>query len=111
MTMNADLVLGTLGVLGTGNILLFAQFLISRHDAKEEALKKENDKNSPVNLAVRALCEDRLATLLKEWLHADVRPATEWKTITALYKGYKALDGNDGIDKLYQDASELATTE
>lgn len=109
--MNGDLVLGAISALGVGNIFLFAQFLITRHDAKEEALKKESDKNSPVNIAVRALCEDRLATLLKDWLHADVRTARDWKTITALYKGYKALDGNDGIDKLYQDASELATTE
>lgn len=109
--MNADLLLGVLGVLGTGNILLFVQFLITRHDNKVEELKKEEDKNSPIHLAVRALCEDRLGVLLKEWLHADVRTATEWKTITALYKGYKALDGNDGIDKLYQDASEIATTE
>lgn len=109
--MNADLLLGVLGVLGTGNILMFVQFLITRRDTKEKELKEEESKNSPVNLAVRALCEDRLATLLKDWLHKDVRTVTEWKTITALYKGYKALDGNDGIDKLYQDASELATTE
>ena len=109
--MNSDLVLGAISALGVGNIFLFAQFLITRHDAKEEALKEEEAKNNPVNIAVRALCEDRLATLLKDWLHADVRTVRDWKTITALYKGYKALDGNDGIDKLYQDASELATTE
>ena len=38
--MNSDLVLGAISALGVGNIFLFAQFLITRHDAKEEALKK-----------------------------------------------------------------------
>jgi preprotein translocase subunit YajC len=91
-----------LAILASNALFAFIQFLIQRHDQK---------KQSPERMMLKALGEDRLAVLLKDWLHADVRTATEWKTITALYKGYKALGGNDGIDKLYAEAKEIPTTE
>lgn len=106
--MKADLLLGVLGVLGTGNILLFVQFLIDRRDKKKE---KDEVKNNPINIAVRALCEDRLGVLLREWLHADVRLADDWRIIESLYEGYKALEGNGEIKKLFKEAEELKTTE
>lgn len=91
-----------LAILASNALFAFIQFLIQRHDQK---------KQSPERMMLKALGEDRLTVLLKDWLHADVRTATEWKTITALYKGYKALGGNDGIDKLYAEAKEIPTTE
>ena len=91
-----------LAILASNALFAFIQFLIQRHDQR---------KQSPERMMLKALGEDRLAVLLKDWLHADVRTATEWKTITALYKGYKALGGNDGIDKLYAEAKEIPTTE
>ena len=91
-----------LAILASNALFAFIQFLIQRHDSK---------KQSPERMMLKALGEDRLAVLLKDWLHADVRTATEWKTITALYKGYKALGGNDGIDKLYAEAKDIPTTE
>lgn len=91
-----------LAILASNALFAFIQFLIQRHDQK---------KQSPERMMLKALGEDRLSVLLKDWLHADVRTATEWKTITALYKGYKALGGNDGIDKLYAEAKEIPTTE
>lgn len=95
----ADIVLA---ILASNALFAFIQFLIQRHDQR---------KQSPERIMLKALGEDRLSVLLKDWLHADVRTATEWKTITALYKGYKALGGNDGIDKLYAEAKEIPTTE
>lgn len=95
----ADIVLA---ILASNALFAFIQFLIQRHDQR---------KQSPERMMLKALGEDRLSVLLKDWLHADVRTATEWKTITALYKGYKALGGNDGIDKLYAEAKEIPTTE
>ena len=109
--MSSDLLLGVLGVLGTGNILLFAQFLIERHDKKEEKTKKEDMKNNPIGMAVRALCEDRLGILLRDWLHDDVRLADDWRIIESLYEGYKALEGNGEIKKLFKEAEDLKTTE
>ena len=91
-----------LAILASNALFAFVQFMITRHDQK---------KQSPERMMLKALGEDRLWILLKDWLHADVRTATEWKTITAMYKGYKALGGNDGIDKLYKEASEIPTTE
>lgn len=91
-----------LGVLGAGNLFLFVQFLIERHDRKAK---------SPEKIALRALCEDRLGILLRDWLHADVRLADDWRIIEALFDGYKALEGNGEIKKLYLEASDLKTTE
>lgn len=68
-------------------------------------------KESPEQIALRALCEDRLGILLRGWLHDDVRLADDWRIIENLYTGYTALDGNGEIRKLYQEASDLKTTE
>lgn len=68
-------------------------------------------KDTPEKLALRALCEDRLGILLRDWLHNDVRLADDWRIIDNLYTGYKALGGNGEIKKLYKDAEELKTTE
>lgn len=72
-----------------------------------KSLKKEN----PEQMALRALCEDRLGVLLHDWLHSDVRLADDWRIIDNLYEGYRALDGNGEIKKLYEEASDLKTTE
>lgn len=68
-------------------------------------------KETPERIALRALCEDRLGILLRAWLHDDVRLADDWRIIENLYTGYKALEGNGEIKKLYEEASDLKTTE
>lgn len=72
---------------------------------------KRMKKESPEQIALRALCEDRLGILLRGWLHDDVRLADDWRIIENLYTGYTALEGNGEIRKLYQEASDLKTTE
>lgn len=91
-----------IAVLGGGNILLFIKFLIERHDAK---------KVSPERLMLKALGGDRLYILLRDWKHADERPASEWETIDTLYAGYKALGGNGEITKLYNECKDIETTD
>lgn len=91
-----------IGVFGANALFSFIEFLITRHDKKKE---------SPEKLMLRALGEDRLGILLRDWLHSDERLADDWRIIENLYEGYTALDGNGEIKKLYQEAKELKTTE
>lgn len=91
-----------IAVLGANALFSFIQFLITRHDEKKE---------SPERIMLRALGEDRLGILLRDWLHSDVRLADDWRIIENLYEGYKALKGNGEIKKLYEEAEELKTTE
>jgi hypothetical protein len=72
-----------------------------------KALKKE----SPEQIALRALCERELDQMLHAWLHSDVRTADDWRIIDNLYTGYRGLEGNGEIKKLYEEASDLKTTE
>lgn len=74
-------------------------------------LIKTMKKESPEQIAIRALCEDRLGILLRDWLHSDERLADDWRIIENLYTGYRALEGNGEIKKLYLEASDLKTTE
>ena len=76
----------------------------------KEVIKKLK-KESPEQIALRALCERELDTMLHDWLHDDVRTADDWRIIENLYTGYKGLDGNGEIKKLYEEASDLKTTE
>lgn len=91
-----------IAVFGANALFSFIQFLITRHDEK---------KDSPEKIALRALCEDRLGILLRDWLHSDVRLADDWRIISNLYDGYTALDGNGEIKVLFKEASEIKTTE
>ena len=99
--MNSDMVTTiVVAVLGSNALIEFIKWLVERHD-----------NSTPERLALRALCEDRLGILLRAWLHADVRLADDWRIIENLYEGYKALEGNGEIKKLYEEASDLKTTE
>ena len=89
-------------VLGSNALIEFVKYLIERYDKK---------KDSPTKIALRALCEDRLGILLRDWLHDDIRLADDWRIIENLYSGYTALDGNGEIKKLYLEASDLKTTD
>ena len=91
-----------IGVFGANALFSFIEFLITRHDKKSE---------SPEKLMLRALGEDRLGILLREWLHSDERLADDWRIIENLYEGYTALNGNGEIKKLYEEAKDLKTTE
>ena len=100
--MNGDMVTTIIvAVLGSNALIEFIKWAVERQDKK----------NTPERLALRALCEDRLGILLRAWLHADVRLADDWRIIENLYEGYKALEGNGEIKKLYYEASDLKTTE
>ncbi len=83
-------------------VIELIKYLIERHDKK---------KVSPERLMLKALGADRLYVLLCDWKHADVRPASEWETIDNLYTGYKALDGNGEITKLYNECKDIETTD
>ena len=89
-------------VLGSNAIWGFITYLIDRHDKQ---------KDSPVKIALRALCEDRLGVLLRDWLHSDVRLADDWRIIDNLYAGYTGLDGNGEIKILYKEAKECRITD
>lgn len=91
-----------LGMLASNGLFAFITFLVSRHDQKKE---------TPERIMLKALGADRLGVLLRDWMHNDVRPASEWKTISDLYDGYIALGGNSEIKKLYQEAKDIPTTE
>lgn len=99
--MSAETVVQVLAIVFGSNVVL---------ELVREWIKTRK-KESPEQIALRALCEDRLGTLLRDWLHADVRTATDWKIIEGLYKGYEALAGNGEIKILYKEASEIKTTE
>lgn len=91
-----------IAILASNGLFTFIQFLISRHDAKKE---------TPERIMLKALGADRLGVLLRDWMHNDVRPASEWKTISDLYDGYIALGGNSEIKKLFKEAQDIPTTE
>jgi hypothetical protein len=91
-----------LGMLASNGLFAFITFLISRHDQKKE---------TPERIMLKALGADRLGVLLRDWMHSDIRLASEWKTIEDLYDGYIALGGNSEIKKLYQEAQDIPTTE
>ncbi len=90
-----------LGILASNGLFLFLQFLITRHDSRKKTPEKE---------ALLALCSERLESLLRKWIHADVRTASRWASIKYLYKAYKALDGNGDIEALYEVAKDLKAT-
>lgn len=83
-------------------VIELIKYLIERHDKR---------KQTPERMMLKALGADRLGVLLRDWMHNDVRPASEWKTISDLYDGYIALGGNSEIKKLYQEAKDIPTTE
>ena len=101
--MNSTFLLQLIGIIFGSNMLFeMIKWAVERADEKKE---------SPERMMLRALGEDRLGILLRDWLHSDVRLADDWRIIENLYKGYKALDGNGEIKKLFLEASELKTTE
>lgn len=89
-------------VTSNAAIIGFIQYLIDRHDKK---------KQTPERLMLRALGEEKLGKKLRNWLHADVRTADDWRIISNLYEGYRALGGNGEIKKLYEEAERIPTTE
>lgn len=91
-----------LGILASNGLFTFIQFIISRHDAKKE---------TPEKVMLKALGADRLGILLRDWMHSDIRLASDWKIIEDLYDGYIKLGGNSEIKKLYQEAKDIPTTE
>ena len=85
-------------VLGSNALIEFIKWIFERRDSPERKM-------------LRALGSDRLYTLLCDWKHNDVRPASEWETIDNLYDGYKSLKGNGEITKLYDECKVLQSTD
>lgn len=102
--MQTDFIWKLVLAIVTSNAAIFGfiQYLIDRHDKKKE---------TPERLMLRALGEEKLGKLLHKWMHSDVRLADDWRIIENLYKGYRALGGNGGIKKLYEEAERIPTTE
>ena len=91
-----------IAVLTSNAIVEVIKFFVERNDRKKE---------TPERIMLRALGEDRLGVLLRDWMHNDVRLADDWRIIENLYHGYTALDGNGEIKKLYDEAKTIPTTE
>lgn len=91
-----------IAIIGAEALFKFIEYLIDRHDRRKE---------TPERLMLKALGADRLGVLLRDWMHSDVRTASDWKIIEDLYAGYTALDGNGEIKKLYAEAKSIPTTE
>ena len=89
-------------ILGSNALVEFIRWLVERHD---------RNKETPERIMLRALGEEKLGKLLRKWLHSDERLADDWRIIKNLYTGYRALGGNGEIEKLYEEASQLKTTE
>lgn len=96
-----------LGILASNALFTFIQFLITRHDNK-----KKEEQESPIKIALLALCSERLESLLHKWLKGDFdRTVARWAAIEKLYKAYVALGGNGEIRALYDIAKEIKPTE
>ena len=90
-----------IAVLG-GGFFAFIEFLIKRHDEQKDTPEKRALKN----ILARDLLID-----LRDWLHADDRPAEDWEIIHNEYESYKELGGNGKIKKLYEECVSIPTTE
>ena len=96
-----------LGVLASNALFTFIQFLITRHDDK-----KKEERDSPIKIALLALCSERLESLLHKWLKGDLdMTVARWAAIEKLYKAYIALGGNGEIRALYDIAKEVKPKE
>ena len=91
-----------IAVLSAEALFKFITYIIERHDTRH---------NSPERLMLRALGGDKLAYLLRKWKHADERSADDWEVIDQLYTGYRKLGGNGSIEKLYEECSQIQTTD
>ena len=89
-------------ILGSNALVELIKWIAERRDRKKE---------TPERIMLRALGEEKLGKMLRKWLHADERLADDWRIIENLYDGYRALGGNGEIKKLYEEASQLKTTE
>lgn len=88
------------GLFG-GGFFAFLQFLIKRHDEK---------KDSPIKMALLALCSERLESLLYKWINGDEHAVARWVAIQKLHKAYLSLGGNSEIQALYDIAKEIKPT-
>lgn len=96
-----------LGILASNALFTFIQFLITRHDDK-----KREAKNSPIKVALLALCSERLESLLHKWLKGDVdQTVARWAAIENLFNAYEGLGGNGEIHALYDIAKEIKPKE
>lgn len=100
--MQTTIIAIVIAILGSNALWEFVRWIIDRRD---------NKKQSPERLMLKALGEEKLGKKLRHWLHSDVRTADDWRIIEALYEGYKALGGNGEIKKLYEEAKQIPTTE
>ena len=89
------------GLFG-GGFFAFLQFLIKRHDDKQD---------TPIKRALKNILARDLLVDMRDWLHADERTAEDWEIIHNNFESYKELGGNGKIKKLYAECEQIPTTE
>ena len=96
--MNWELIITFFGiVLGSNVTVEFFKWLFKRDTPERKMLK--------------ALGGDALYKWLCERKHEEGGTAAEWETIDNHYKGYRALDGNGEITKLYEECTKFSSTD
>lgn len=96
--MNWELIIAAFGIVLGSNVTV-------------EVVKYIFKRETPERLMLKALGGDALYKWLCDWKHNEGGTAAEWETIDSLYKGYKALDGNGEITKLYEECTKFSSTD
>lgn len=65
--------------------------------AEQEAIKK----------GIQALLRDRIIEQYNKWMEKGYIPIYAMDTVEAMYKQYKALDGNGTVKDLYEELQKL----
>ena len=115
MELSMQLVLAIVPTLMTGVIgWLFHK--LKKHEENRERIEKERldeimSQEKAVNVALCALCHDRILEGYKTYKKRGGISPTEFDTITNLYEAYHALGGNGATTAVYQKIRELPIKE
>lgn len=105
-----------LAIFGCGAFWSFIQFLVTRFDGKKKAMKElqeavtklqhsmdTNNTNMDLqNEALKALAQDRIVWLCKEYIKQTWVSIDDYKSLKRMADSYRALGGNDLV-KIYMD--------
>mgnify|MGYP004468561263 FL=1 len=91
-------------VTGATAFWAFVQFLISRHDAKEE---KENSNEKLQNDMLLGLAHDRILFLTDKYIRRKAITLKEKRNLEYLYRPYRGLHGNGDCQIGYEECQKL----